>query len=143
MILYLIDVPFTNGVFSVEGAFENVSVDAIECDESIVVFNISKEVVSINFKNAIILPFELPGFEIDIQEMIIEEEFGNDYYGNLIIQNYPNLQSIIVKKNSLQNLNSLKICNCETLKTIEIEDGNEWEDDGAFSNVKNVIIESI
>ena len=54
--------------------------------------------------------------------MIIEKRFGNDYFGNLIIENYPNLQSIIVKKNSLQNLNSLKICNCEQLKTIEIEE---------------------
>ena len=110
------------------------------------VFNITKEVDSINFKNAIIqsiLPFELPGFEKDIEEMIIEEEFGNGYYGNLIIQDYPNLQSIIVKKNSLQNLNSLKICNCDKLKTIEIEDGDRWTGSGAFSNVKNVIIESI
>ena len=68
--------------------------------------------------------------------MIIEERFGNDYFGDLVIQNYPNLQSINVKNGSLQNLNSLKICNCEKLKTIEIEDE-------AFSNVKNVIIESI
>ena len=73
--------------------FRDKNVDDIECDESIVVFNITKEVDSINFKNAIILPFELPEFEKDIQEMIIEEGFGNDYYGNLIIQNYPNLQS--------------------------------------------------
>ena len=86
----------------------------------------SKEVDSINFKNAIIqlqLPFELPEFEKDIEEMIIEEDYGNDYYGNLIIQNYPNLQSIAVKKNSLRYLNSLKICNCDKLKTIEVEDG--------------------
>ena len=96
----------------------------------------TKEIDSINFKNAIILPFELPGFEKNIQEMIIEEEFGNDYYGNLVIQNYPNLQSIVVKKKSLNNLNSLKICNCEKLKTIEI-------DYDACFNVKNVIIESI
>ena len=73
--------------------------------------------------------------------MIIEGWFGNDYYGNLVIQNYPNLQSIVVKKNSLRNLNLLKICNCDKLKTIEIEDGN-WRE-GAFYNVKNVIIESI
>ena len=72
--------------------------------------------------------------------MIIIYEFGNDYYGNLIINNYPNLQSIVVKKNSLRNLNSLKICNCEKLKTIEIEDGDSWS---AFNNVINVIIESI
>ena len=67
--------------------------------------------------------------------MFIEEGYGNDYYGNLVIENYPNLQSIIVKKNSLRNLNSLKICNCEKLKTIEIEHY-------AFEYVKNVIIES-
>ena len=101
---------------------------------------------SINFKNAIIqlqqLPFELPGFGKDIKEMIIEEEFGNDYYDNLVIENYPNLEKIVVKKNSLMNLNSLKICNNEKLKTIEIEDGI-WRDNGAFYNVKNVIIESI
>ena len=68
--------------------------------------------------------------------MIIEEDYGNDYYGNLVIENYPNLQSIVVKKNSLNNLNSLKVCNCEKLKIIEIEDD-------AFRNVKNVIIERI
>ena len=119
----------------------NKNVDDIECDESIFVFNITKEVDSINFKNAIILPFELPEFEKDIEEMIIEEEFGNDYYGNLMIENYPNLQSIVVKNDSLKNLNSLKICNCEKLKTIEIENG-DWED-GAFYFVRNVIIESI
>ena len=68
--------------------------------------------------------------------MIIEEGFGNDYFGNLLIENYPNLEKIVVKKNSLKNLNSLKICNNEKLKTIETEDS-------AFYNVKNVMIESI
>ena len=94
---------------------------------------------SINFKNVIIqsqIPFELPGFGKDIKEMIIEEGFGNDYFGNLVIENYPNLEKIVVKKNSLENFNSLKICNNEKLKTIEIEYS-------AFHNVKNVIIESI
>ena len=74
--------------------------------------------------------------------MIIEEDYGNDYYGNLIIQNYPNLQSIVVKENALSDLNSLKICNCEKLKTIEVDDGG-FGGHGAFSNVKKVIIESI
>ena len=60
--------------------------------------------------------------------MIIESEFGNDYYGNLIIQNYPNLQSIIMKKKSLQNLNSLKICNCEKLKIMKVEDSESCEE---------------
>ena len=73
--------------------------------------------------------------------MIIEEEFGDDYYGNLVIENYPNLEKIVVKKRSLKNLNSLKICNNDKLKIIEVEDG-DWFN-GAFYNVKNVIIESI
>ena len=81
--------------------------------------------------------------------MIIEEEFGNDYYGNLVIENYPNLEKIVVKKNSLHNLNSLKICNNDKLKTIEIEDGERWEENGrlyfigVLVIVKNVVIESI
>ena len=124
--------------------FRDKNVDDIECDESILVFSISKEIDSINFKNAIIqyqLPFELSVFEKDIEEMIIAELFGNDYYGNLRIENYPNLEKIIVESDSLMNLDSLKICNCEKLKTIEIEDG-DWGK-GVFYNVKNVIIESI
>ena len=131
---FYVDIPFTNGEFN-SMLFRDMNVDDIECDESILVFKRSKEVDSINFKNAIILPFELPEFEKDIEEMIIEEGFGNDYFGNLIIQNYPNLQSIIVKKNLLQNLKSLKICNCEKLKTIVFEEG-------VFYIVKKVIIES-
>ena len=67
--------------------------------------------------------------------MIIEEEFEDDYYRNLAIENYPNLQSIVVKITLFENLNSLKISNCEKLKTIEIEDG-------AIFHVKNVIIDS-
>ena len=103
-----------------------------------------------NFKNAIIqsIIVELPEFGKDITEMIIEEEFGNDYYGNLIIKNYPNLEKIVVKKKSLQNIKSLKICNCEKLKSIEIEEGekqfekNEWYMNNAFCNVRKLIMES-
>jgi len=73
--------------------------------------------------------------------MIIGFGFGNDYYGNLVIENYPNLQSIVVKDNSLKNLKSLKICNCENLEIIEIKDGG-WNN-GAFYYVKNVIVDSI
>ena len=75
--------------------------------------------------------------------MIIGEGCFTEWKGDLVIENYPNLEKIVVKKNSLQNLNSLKICNNEQLKTIEIEDGDRWENNGAFYNVKNVIIESI
>ena len=73
--------------------------------------------------------------------MIIEEGFGNGYFGNLAIENYPNLKKIVVKMNSLQNLNSLKICNNEKLKTIEVEDG--FLTNAAFEKVESVRIESI
>ena len=70
-----------------------------------------------------------------IKELDIGENCYNNWKGDLLIHNYPNLQSIVVKKKSLKNLNSLKISNCEKLESIEIEDS-------AFINVKNVILES-
>ena len=54
---------------------------------------------------------------------------------DLEICDYPYLEKIVVKENSLKNMNLLKICNNEELSNIEIEDG-------VFSNVNNVIIES-
>ena len=77
----------------------------------------------------------------NLQEIIIGEGCLNEWKFDLVIENYPNLEKIVVKKNSLKNLKSLKICNNDKLKTIEIEYGEEWEE-GAFWNVKNVIIES-
>ena len=66
------------------------------------------------------------------------------------IENYPGLEKIVFKKGSLMNLNSLKICNCEKLNIIEIEDGEIWKDDNGspcvnspLFTVKNLIIESI
>ena len=73
--------------------------------------------------------------------MIIGEGCFNGMNNNLVIENYPNLEKIIVKGNSLKNLKSLKICNNEKLKIIEVEYG-DWIE-GAFYNVKKVIIESI
>ena len=68
--------------------------------------------------------------------MIIGEGCFDEVKDDLVIDNYPNLEKIVVKKNSLKNLKSLKICNNEKLKTIEVE----YDD---FFSVKNVIIESI
>ena len=71
-----------------------------------------------------------------IKELVIGENYVNDWNGNFVIEKYPKLEKIVVKKNSMNNLKSLKICNCEKLKTIEIE-GN------AFWNVQKLDIESI
>ena len=73
--------------------------------------------------------------------MIIGERCFREVKDDLLIENYPNLEKIVVKKWALINLNSLKICNNEKLKTIVTESG-DWNS-GALRNVKNVIIESI
>ena len=77
--------------------------------------------------------------------MIFDSEFQDDHFGSLVIENYPNLEKIIVKNYSLRRLRSLKICNCDELKSIEIKDGELREENGngSFSNVNYVTIESI
>ena len=67
--------------------------------------------------------------------MEIREGSFNTWKDDLKIENYPNLENIVVKKNSLNSLNSLKIYNCEKLKIIMVEN---W----SFGNAKDVIIES-
>ena len=68
--------------------------------------------------------------------MEIGEGCLNEWNGDWAIEDYPNLDKIIVKKNSLMNLNSLKICKCELLKSIEIKENS-------LKCVNNVKIESI
>ena len=78
------------------------------------------------------------------KQLIISENCCNSIQGDLVIANYPHLDKIVVKKNSLKNLNSLEIVNNTKLNTIEIEDGIldiSWENN-AFNNVKNVVIKS-
>ena len=53
-ILNYLDVPFTNGEFYTEGAFLCLEEENIECDESIFFIIPFINLVSVNFKNAII-----------------------------------------------------------------------------------------
>ena len=75
--------------------------------------------------------------------MVIEEGVCNDMGGDVVIDGLNCLRSILVKKNSMQNLNSLKICNCELLEKIEVSDGYMFINNGAFMNVKSVEISSL
>ena len=70
----------------------------------------------------------------------------NSMRGNLSISNYPCLQSIVLKRNTLKYLNSFVISNNPQLSTLTIEDGTYYsttiiESVGAFVN--NVEISSI
>ena len=88
----------------------------------------------------IVIEDNCEGDDVRIHNLIKELEIGenclNEWRDDLVIENYPNLESIIVKKNSLRDLNSLKICNCEKLRIIETGDYS-------FGKVSNVLFESI
>ena len=83
----------------------------------------------------------------NVKGLVIGEGCGNEMKDDLELCGFENLESIVVKKDTLKNLNSLKISDNPLLKSIEIEDGDGgWSDDsrntGAFYNVKNVTITS-
>ena len=78
-----------------------------------------------------------------LTRMVIEEGVCNDMGGDVVIDGLNCLRSILVKKNSMKNLNSLKICNCELLEKIEVSDGDGDYNCGAFENVKSVEISSL
>ena len=64
--------------------------------------------------------------------------------GELVIDNYPNLEEIIVERDALQKLYFLKISNNEQLENIEFEDGDEQNYiKGACYSVNALVIESI
>ena len=75
-----------------------------------------------------------------IEKLVINEGCGNRAKGKLKLYGFMNLMSIVVKKNSLQNLDSLMISHNPVLKSIEIENGELSEDKGAFYYVKSVEI---
>ena len=84
----------------------------------------------------------------NVGELVIEEECGDELKIDLKICGFENLKKLIVKKNSLQNLNSLVISNNTQLSSIVTEDGQGWDYSlqsycAPFENVKSVEISSI
>lgn len=80
----------------------------------------------------------------NVKELVICEGCCNDMRNDLILSGFVNLERIVFKRYSLQNLNSLKIIDNIALKIIDIEDergGNTSY--GSCINVKSVILESM
>ena len=74
-------------------------------------------------------------------ELVIDEGCGNEMKDDLEFCGFDNLESMIVKKDSLQNLNSLKISDNPLLKSIETEDAG-GRGTGELRNVNSVMITS-
>ena len=55
-----------------------------------------------------------------MREMVIGINCFNEWEGTLVINNYPDLERIVVGKNSLKNMNSLCIRNNEKLRSIQM-----------------------
>ena len=83
---------------------------------------------------------DLDNLNKSVTELIIDEGACNGMKEDLMIEGLNCLKSILVKKNSMKNLNSLKICNCKLLEKIKSENG-EYKI-GAFFHVKTVDISS-
>ena len=84
----------------------------------------------------------------NVSELVIEKGCGNELKIDLKICGFENLKKLIVKKNSLKNLNSLVISNNSELESIVTEDGSCWDKENEtwyarFENVKSVEITSI
>ena len=82
-----------------------------------------------------------------VKKLVIAEGCGNEMKADLELCGFENLESIVVKKNSLKNLNSLKISDNPVLERIETENGSGGYSDssrntGAFYYVKSVTITS-
>ena len=76
-----------------------------------------------------------------IRGLVIFEGCRNDYDGDLILCGFVNLDSIVIDKNTLNNLNSLEISGNPVLKRIEIANGGYST--GAFNKINDLSISSI
>ena len=86
--------------------------------------------------------------KMNVSELVIGEGCGNELGIDLKICGLDHLKKLIVKKNSLKNLDSLIISKNYELESIEIEDGLGWDSENQtyyapFENVNSVEISSI
>ena len=82
------------------------------------------------------------------KSITVNEGLCNSMTNDLTISYDPCLESVVIKKNSLKNLNSLVISNNPQLSSIVTEDSQGWNSqsqsyNAPFENVKSVEISSI
>ena len=83
------------------------------------------------------------GFYKNVKEIVIDEDYENDLCECFVIEHYPNLEVIVIGKNSLTLSQSLRISHNEKLHSIIIKGGNdEMDTTGSFSETKSLIFDS-
>lgn len=83
-----------------------------------------------------------------VSEIVITEGCGNELKENVEFRGWVYLERIVVKKNALKNFDVLSICDNPLLKSIEIENGGEWNNAtqtyrAPFERVKSVVLASM
>lgn len=88
----------------------------------------SCDLVSDSLKNIILSFFSNISLDVldeNTVDLVIDENYGNEKTGDLVIANFPKLKSITVNPNSLQNIRSLVIENNDKLSTIQFIESSE------------------
>lgn len=74
-------------------------------------------------------------------KIIVKEGSCNDFIGDYLLKDYFNLKTLVMEKNTMQNLNTLTIKDNMMLESIIIEDGSDFK--SALENVNIIVITSI
>ena len=77
-----------------------------------------------------------------LKELVIGDGCCNDLREDLVIEGFHNLKKIVILKNSLRNITSLKIQNNENLKEIEIDHAKLFLN-SCLSNVQSVVFDNL
>ena len=77
-----------------------------------------------------------------LKELVIGDGCCNDLREDLVIEGFHNLKKIVILKNSLRNITSLKIQNNENLKEIEIDHAKLFLN-SCLSNVQPVVFDNL
>ena len=77
-----------------------------------------------------------------LKELVIGDGCCNDMREDVVIEGFLNLEKIVILKNSLRNITSLKILNNENLKEIEIDHAKLFLN-GCLYNVQSVLFENL
>lgn len=118
------DVPFENGIFRSNQAFYLLDEDSISCDDSRV--NSISSLVSIRMKEAILNNYYIDKALKETSDTDVVVEKLEKVVGNILIANFPNMETLTIKKETIPNVRSLTVYNNPKLKTFDCKSDCCW-----------------